>query len=359
MPKKLSTFKIISIKKEERMGEEGKEKLQKEKWDRTVNSNEPARWNRIDESCKPKKRRLEQKQKAFPYIYRPNVYEPQQQVQPMHNYYNYGTFAVYSPYQHGIPLQVRPVSYGTSFVHSKQQQLFRQQLFQQQPPPQQQPPQQQQLQQRQQQQQLFQQKPPPQQQLFQQQPPPLQQLFQQQPPQQQQLQQQQQQQLFQQQPPQQQQFAQQQQQQQFALQQQQDVERLLLQDENLALKAISNAVVAEVERLKDANQAQLTAQTAKHAEELKSISKRLHEPKKPRDALRCFMRRNVRELRKKYPPGTTETKLKHILKEMFQQAPSDVQTQMSRLAEQDKARYEKELADYQYMPFGHNNKCPE
>jgi SWI/SNF-related matrix-associated actin-dependent regulator of chromatin subfamily A member 5 len=68
-------------------------------------------------------------------------------------------------------------------------------------------------------------------------------------------------------------------------------------------------------------------------------------PKKPRSALRCFMRNHVRELRKKHP-GAPEAQLKQILTAMFEKAPPEERREMERRSELDKVRYEREYAEY-------------
>ncbi|KAH8049550.1 helicase [Aureococcus anophagefferens] len=67
-------------------------------------------------------------------------------------------------------------------------------------------------------------------------------------------------------------------------------------------------------------------------------------PKKPRSALRCFMRNHVRELRKH--PGAPEAQLKQILTAMFEKAPPEERREMERRSELDKVRYEREYAEY-------------
>ncbi|KAJ8603319.1 hypothetical protein CTAYLR_009021 [Chrysophaeum taylorii] len=68
-------------------------------------------------------------------------------------------------------------------------------------------------------------------------------------------------------------------------------------------------------------------------------------PKKPRSALRCFMRHHVRELRNQNPQST-ESQLRATLTEMWERASPAERTEMDRRSELDKIRYEREQAEF-------------
>lgn len=149
----------------------------------------------------------------------------------------------------------------------------------------------------------------------------------------------------------------------------------VVQDQTPVTPSVSQAVPAtsiapmslESQQKLDSDRASLKRPREEEGEEpgnaVAAVSENVESPKKPRSALRCFMRHHVRDLRLKRPDAS-EAELRDTLQKMWENAAEvrtvhsqhashicflsqDERAEMERRAKLDEIRYERELAEYE------------